>query len=131
MTVARVQPAWSSRPLPPPPDAARPGGGPGGSSSTRPFVAVASVAEADTAAAVEEACCELEAVLGTSADQATEAAAETAAGVADAADAADAADVVADAVADAAAGCAAVRPMSARSSAGETGVNQNDTSVLV
>jgi hypothetical protein len=92
MTVARVQPAWSSRPLPPPPDAARPGGGPGGSSSTRPFVAVASVAEADTAAAVEEACCELEAVLGTSADQATEAAAETAAGVADAADAADAAD---------------------------------------
>jgi hypothetical protein len=87
-----VQPAWSSRPLPPPPDAARPGGRPGGSSSTRPFVAVASVAEADTAAAVEEACCELEAVLGTSADQATEAAAETAAGVADAADAADAAD---------------------------------------
>ena len=48
----------------------------GGSSSARPLVAAASVAEADTAAAVEKACCELEGVLGTSADRAAAGAAE-------------------------------------------------------
>ena len=94
MTVARVHPAWSSPPLRPAPEAARPGGGSGGGSSTRPLVAVASVAEADTAAAVDQACCQLDGVLGTSADRATEAAAETAAGGADAADVADAADAM-------------------------------------
>ena len=100
MTVARVHPAWSSPPLRPPLEAARPGGGPAGgpgsqpgsSSSTRPLVAVASVAQADTAAAVEEACCQLEGVLGASADRAPEAAVEAAAGVAAAADAMDVTD---------------------------------------
>ena len=84
MAVARVQPAWST-----PKRLSRTasrgsgggsgvgsGGGSGGSSSARPLVAAASVAEADTAAAVEKACCELEGVLGTSADRAAAGAAE-------------------------------------------------------
>jgi len=75
MAVARVHPAWSSRPLRPPLEAVRPGG----SSSTRPLVAVASVSQADTEAAVEAACCQLEALLGDSADRAAEAATAAAA----------------------------------------------------
>ena len=83
MAVARVQPAWSSRTASGRlsrmasrgPEGGS-GGGSGGSSSARPLVAAASVAEADTAAAVEKACCELEGVLGTSADRAAAEAAE-------------------------------------------------------